>query len=754
MKVFYIISDAIRVSGGAEKTASSALRQLRDHYGFDCEMLSWHPIPHNEFRSGLRVRSFRDLEELTQITKLERPDIFIASGRDAVMAFKVGKRFGLPCILSIHDFEFSPPNELEQSDWSIHPGFTPLPQADIDFVLQSADHVFTCSKFLQQHLLSKSQVQSDVLPNAWNEQDVLIDRNARHEGRYITAVCSSPHKGVDVFLELARRYPDEPFMLAGAPSSEFPPKTIEAAVACHNVVLPGLLPPRDFLADSKLVLIPSQLPEPFGRLAVEAMVNRIPMLASATGGLSETIGDRSFGVESYKDIDVWEARLREHLQGGGYSSEQLDAAQLRAQAMLRAQPAHMLATVIKNLSSHAIPSWDAKSVAFVGGVDGKESNMIVNVAWARELTSRGYKTDASMETDLYADYSILHDYSKDFETFIPPEAGHYIACRTSDFGPYPRNWADKIQKEFDQLWVYTDWIAEQARASGIDPDFIRVVPLGIDPKLFRADGPRSSYIPPDDFTFLFVGGAVLRKGIDTMIKAYQSAFSASDKVSLLIKGNSQNLHYQGFNDVEEILADSDIKDPPNIIHIDDHLDDAELAAMFRSCDVGVFPYRAEGFALPIAEAMASGTPAIVPQFGACLDFCTEATSFFVPARRIKLPYPKTFRLAAGFVMEVQSVDFGEVRVRDLAAKMREVFEAGRPALESKRQAGFRLVQERLSWANSVDRMEQCLSELEGTVPRRFVNSRAAKASKYRRETALRELAVQTAIHRPKKVQSG
>ena len=747
MKLCYVISDAIRVSGGAEKAASLLLRRLREHYEFDCEMLSCHPIPHDEVRNGIRLRGFRDLEELTQITHAERPDVIIGSLRDAVMAFKVGDRFGIPCILSIHDYDYTPPNEQERGAWSIHPGFSPLPQADIDFVLETADHVFTCSEFMQQFLRNRTQVQSDVLPNLWDDQEVLIEETVHRDGRYITAVCASPHKGIEVILELARRFPNEEFMLAGAPGNEFPPKIIEDAVACQNVELPGHMRPRDFLANSKFVLVPSQWPEPFGRIAVEAMVNRVPVLASRTGGLCEIIGDGPSGVDNFTDVGVWEQRLRDQLDGQGIGPERLDAAQLRAQDLMKAEPVHIVAKTIETLCAKSNPVWDEKSVAFVGGIDGKESNTIVNGAWARELSSRGYTRDASMDTDLSADHVILHDYSKDFETFVPPESGHYIAVRTSDFGPYPQNWANKIEKEFDQLWVYTDWIAQQARASGIDPDLVRVVPLGIDPQLFRPDGPKSPYIPPDDFTFLFVGGAVLRKGIDTLIRAYESAFSASDNVSLVVKGNSQNLHYQGFNDVEEILAESHVKDPPNIVHIDDHLDSEELAAMFRSCDVGVFPYRAEGFALPIAEAMASGTPAIVPNFGACLDFCTPETSFFVPARRIKLPYSRTFRLAAGFVMEVQSVDFCEIRVKDLAAKMREVYDAGRPALEEKREAGFKLVKDRLNWANSVDHMEKYMRELKGTVPRRLAAKRDAAASKYKRETALREMANSEAISR-------
>ncbi len=58
---------------------------------------------------------------------------------------------------------------------------------------------------------------------------------------------------------------------------------------------------------------------------------------------------------------------------------------------------------------------------------------------------------------------------------------------------------------------------------------------------------------------------------------------------------------------------------PAIVYLDGQLPEAELAALYRTCDLAVFPYRAEGFVLPILEAMASATPAIVPRLGPCLD---------------------------------------------------------------------------------------------------------------------------------------
>jgi len=745
MKVFYVISKACEISGGAERATSMMLRRLQEHYAFECEMLSAHPVTYEEVRDGVRLRGFRDIEELKTMTRAEKPDIILASLADAVPAFQVARHFAIPRILSIHAYEYSPPNAQEMTQWSIQSGYRSLPRADIDFVLESADQIFCCSQYMQNFLRGRAKRESEILLNDWDEDEVLIDDTARAEGASITAICGYRHKGGEIFLELARRFADEKFMLVGAPWSDIAIDILGEAAACPNVELPGRMRPRDFLARSKLVLVPSQWPEPFGRIAVEAMVNGVPVLASRNGGLTEIIGDGPMGVDTFGDVDAWEDCLRAQLEGHAIGPAEMEAGRVRAQTFLDAEPVHQLAQAIKTLSSTSSPVWDSTTVAFIGGVDGIESNTIDNAAWSHELTSRGYIVGESQADGRgVADHVLVHDYSKNFNDFVPPEAGHYIAVRTSDFGPYPQSWANKIEAEFDQLWVYTEWIAKQARASGIDPEQIHIVPLGIDPMVFRPEGPQSPLVPQDAFTFLFVGGAVRRKGIDILIKAYQAVFSSSDNVALVIKGDSQNLFYKDRSEVDEILAASDASAPPRIVHIDDHLSIEDLAAMYRSCDVGVFPYRAEGFVLPIAEAMASGTPSIVPDFGPCLDFCSKSTSFLAPVRRINLPVSRTFTLAAGFDMDVQTVDFCEVRVDALGQMLREVFDAGRAGLDEKRQAGLQVVRERLNWAHSVDRVEECLRELHETVPRRVLARREAAANQYRRETAVREMAIDAA----------
>jgi glycosyltransferase involved in cell wall biosynthesis len=47
--------------------------------------------------------------------------------------------------------------------------------------------------------------------------------------------------------------------------------------------------PADFLALTRVLLVPSVFAEPFGRVAVEAMINGIPPLVSDRGALPETV---------------------------------------------------------------------------------------------------------------------------------------------------------------------------------------------------------------------------------------------------------------------------------------------------------------------------------------------------------------------------------------------------------------------------------------------------------------------------------
>lgn len=136
------------------------------------------------------------------------------------------------------------------------------------------------------------------------------------------------------------------------------------------------------------------------------------------------------------------------------------------------------------------------------------------------------------------------------------------------------------------------------------------------------------------FRLLHVSSCFPRKGVDILLKAYGRAFSREDNVSLLIK-TFANPH----NDIHAQLAECNQKNPnyPDVELIEGDLSDADLKALYSQCHVLVAPSRAEGFGLPLAEAMLSGLPVITTGWGGQLDFCNADNSWlldyqFAPAQ--------------------------------------------------------------------------------------------------------------------------
>jgi glycosyltransferase involved in cell wall biosynthesis len=363
------------------------------------------------------------------------------------------------------------------------------------------------------------------------------------------------------------------------------------------------------------------------------------------------------------------------------------------------------------------PSDHRLVLAIVGESHAATAFAMVNAHWVKALRRRGSVTvvaaDPSRDSPAAADVTLHHDFTRPFGTFEVPQAGYLVAVRPWDFGPYPSAWVRTLVERYDELWVHTRWIRRQAIRGGVPARRVRVVPLGHDPEVFRPDGPRFRVATNKSTRFLFVGAAVLRKGIDTLIKAWRAAFRPTDDVCLVIKTNPQDTFYRGIDwrqTIRELSADGDAAD---VVLIDTVLSPARLASLFRSCQASVFPYRAEGFGLPILEAMACGCTPIVPRFGACLDYCDRRSAHFVGARRIRLPLVQRLPFnTLGFEEAVHAVDFCEIPVDALAGalvKVAAMHDGKRRAMADASVTSAR----RFTWAASAAAVERAVTELVG-----------------------------------------
>ncbi|HEY2989792.1 MAG TPA: glycosyltransferase family 4 protein [Candidatus Binatia bacterium] len=749
MRIVFVIGNAFQIFGGAAISTLDFLRRLERDFGHRCLMLSRHPVPRRETIAGIEVAAYRDLDELKETVRRFQPDVMLGALANATDALRVARRYRIPGFVHLHSYEFCAPTADEQIQWGLAPETVFPPPAEADFVLRSADGLFACSRHMQRRLEQQHGRRADVLYCDFAPEEVLLDAAGPRRPEYISGICGYRHKGLEVLLHLAGKFPHQRFLLAGALGTDIDLSYRTRLAVLPNLFLPGRMPIKNLLGRSKIVLVPSLWPEPFGRIAVEAMANGIPILASYTGGLQEILRDGPMALGNFSDLEAWETRLRDLLESEELRAHYAAEGKMLARPFFETHSTVALELSLRTASAARKPDLNGrKIVAFCGDNDRDESDALVNLRWSEILAAKHPVAPSFRPSEFdVPDFIVHHDYKRHFTEFVPPDGGVCIAVRTSDFGPYPPAWAAKINAEFDQLWVHTRWIREQAIASGIDPERIRLVPLGIDPAIFRPDGPVYPLATKKSFRFLFVGTAVVRKGFDILLEAYRRTFSRQDDVCLVVKDHSGNAFYSATYQ-EEIRAMLRDAQAPEILYLDEFEAPNTIASLFRACHVGVFPYRAEGFCLPILEAMACGTPSMVPNRGACVDFCSDETSFLLPALRIKLPVNRRFSLKIGVEEEIAAVDFCEIRVETLMRALKETVSLSKEQLKRKSLAGIEVAHNEFTWERSAAIVARLIEELAERGPAVRLQNRRREAEKaHKRFAAAQRLLVEALARR-------
>lgn len=735
MRILTALNIGYPVVGGAQITHQTYLKFLARNGGHTCLYLDGSRTRVAPACTAVPQDYFRDTAELRAKIEAVRPDVIIGGFTLIHDVIKIGHALGIPVIGWMNSYEYCPPTDQEAAIWQLSHAHRYPNATERAFVLANADALVVNSHYLQQRFVAHTNHTPRVIYPAFDLSSIQFPP-AEHKPQYILGVCGYPHKGAKIFLELARRFPHESFLLAGAIHADWYPLFQQQP----NLTLTAFRPMRELLAMTRVCLIPSQWDEPFGRIAIEAAANHIPTLVSQRAGLGEIVGDGAQGVREYGSADAWEMALRDLIENASTQQANRAAGQKIAQRFLGDESISQLNDLVLTLvPSHRTAMPSKKVIQLVGDTDALTAFAMINRQMSGALpdTYRAYITREPHEfVPAPVDVVIHHDYTANFSTLPAPPQGHFVAMRTWDFGAYPPAWVKKICAECDQLWVYSNWTKQQAIAGGIPDARVQVIPPGVDPQVFRREGATLPLATTAAFRFLFVGSPVLRKGFDIVLNAYRAAFTSAEDVALVVKDNPRDVFYakaQAREDIRQFTADANA---PTLLYLDIALEPNELAKLYRACNLGVFPYRAEGFALPILEAMACGIPSIVPRFGACLDYCSEATSFFVSAKSIALPVGDTFVYnSLGMAEKISQTNFCEVSVGELSKKMREVYtlwQTDRAAFERHATQGARAARERFTWQHTIQHIERALSKLERhKTPVRFLNSRRANEKQRR-----------------------
>ena len=167
------------------------------------------------------------------------------------------------------------------------------------------DVLFTASQFARADLSRRFGRDSHVL---YPPVDVESYRTPRRE-ECVTMVNPIPVKGVEIALALAEALPRQEFLFVEGWGTD--PAVVERIERLPNATyLRKQLDMRAVYARTRVLLVPSQWQEAFGRVVVEAQASGIPVIASRTGGLPEAVGAGGILVDDYRNPASWLTALQ------------------------------------------------------------------------------------------------------------------------------------------------------------------------------------------------------------------------------------------------------------------------------------------------------------------------------------------------------------------------------------------------------------------------------------------------------------
>lgn len=198
----------------------------------------------------------------------------------------------------------------------------------------------------------------------------------------------------------------------------------------------------------------------------------------------------------------------------------------------------------------------------------------------------------------------------------------------------------------DEIWTPAEFISRGIRKKTDKP--VYTMPYGMELDTENLLGRGYFHLPEDKFLFLAMYDFLSiseRKNPKGIIQAYKQAFPKGDaQAGLVIKVN----HLKDKEELEKLRKE--LEGYPNIYLLTDNLSRREVESLLAAADVLVSLHRAEGFGLPLAEAMYLGTAVVATNWSAPTEFMDEDSVCLVDYELVTLqedvgPYRKGNRWA-------------------------------------------------------------------------------------------------------------
>ncbi|MFH0810062.1 MAG: glycosyltransferase family 4 protein [Pseudomonadota bacterium] len=263
--------------------------------------------------------------------------------------------------------------------------------------------------------------------------------------------------------------------------------------------------------------------------------------------------------------------------------------------------------------------WALEEMGLSGQV--RFAPMRPGVAWFPE---ERFEPRAALLARLAAQYPEPLELEVQIPSVVAPVVRPCVRFFFHEFGYLPEGGAGGPAPD-DVIWAPSSVVADALAAQFPEHRLIRV-PHGVNPRVFNPEVEPTLGLDDPRFKFLYVGTTISRKGIDILTEAFLAEFAPSENAWLVIKAFPTTAGFVW----------RELRNHPRIILLDDIFYPPQVAGLMRACQVVVAPYRAEGFCLPVLEAMACGLPAIVPAGGATDDFCPDECCWRIDTHEVRV----------------------------------------------------------------------------------------------------------------------
>ena len=272
--------------------------------------------------------------------------------------------------------------------------------------------------------------------------------------------------------------------------------------------------------------------------------------------------------------------------------------------------------------------------------------------WNKAQNGAGFHPED--EAALAAIPGVTADFKPDwtYRIFSPPDlsppvSGRLAVFAVTELGYEPGAFGpDSAVKAFEDaghiLITPSTWSRDRLLDYGFKPETIHIVPHGASPDYFFplpadiiARQREALGIRSDEVVLLNIGAPIWNKGIDILLKGFALARKQNTKLRLLFKDQRNTYGVSADNFIRSTLSESGLLDADvlnAITLIPSNLTMDQMNSIYGIADCYVSPYRAEGFNLPVLEAMVCGTPILITDGGAADDFASSKPQCRVKAK--------------------------------------------------------------------------------------------------------------------------